>query len=147
MFGVEYDMVESWQPIFEMSIPLTCGVSLGDMEHAMSHTLTLPDELYVKLAEGAAERGLTIESLLAFVSELVSQPDRRKLKDGERSRSIERLFAKYSAAGLTEQELARLDRLIGLDYDQANVRADRLISAKNGPGSVRQEKSGKRSRK
>ena len=33
----------------------------------MSQTLTLPDELYRKLAQGAADRGLAIEALLDFV--------------------------------------------------------------------------------
>ncbi len=58
----------------------------------MSQTLTLPDELYVRLAKGAAQRGLTIESLLAFVSEIVLLPSRPTARDRQRSECIERLF-------------------------------------------------------
>ncbi len=64
----------------------------------MSQTLTLPDELYVRLAKGAAQRGLTIESLLAFVSEIVLLPSRPTARDRQRSECIERLFEKYRAA-------------------------------------------------
>jgi hypothetical protein len=109
----------------------------------MSQTLTLPDELYVKLAQGAAERGMTIESLLARVSELVTSPTSPTQRDRERSLLIERLFAKNNEGGLTDQDRAELDRLIDVDYQEANIRADRLIAAK---GS-RHEKSGKRPRK
>jgi hypothetical protein len=110
---------------------------------AMSQTLTLPDELYVKLARGAAERGLTIESLLARVSELVTSPESPTQRDRERSLLIERLFAKYDEGALTDQDRAELDRLIDADYQEANVRADRLIQAKKS----RHEKSGKRPRR
>jgi hypothetical protein len=100
----------------------------------MSQTLTLPDELYVRLAKGAAERGLTIETLLAFVSDLVLLPSRPTERDRQRSNCIERLFKKYRAGGLTEQDRAELDRLIDVDYQEATARADRLIAAKRSAG-------------
>ena len=96
----------------------------------MSQTLTVPDELYLKLTRGAAERGLTVESLLAFVSELIVLPDRPTKRDRERIRRIERLLARYRSGPLTEKDRAELDELIDADYQQANARADRLIAAK-----------------
>src|SRR5947209_4922315 len=101
----------------------------------MSQTLTLPDELYVKLERGAAERGLTIESLLAFVSDIVLLPSRPTPQDRQRSQCIERLLNKYGAGGLTEQDRAELDRLIDMDYQEASARADRLIAATRSAGS------------
>jgi hypothetical protein len=95
----------------------------------MSQTLTLPDELFDKLARGAAQRGLTMEGLLAFVSELVVMPDQPSERDRQRSRRIERLLAKYRAGSLTEQDRADLDQLIDADYREAIARADRLIAA------------------
>ena len=109
----------------------------------MSQTLTLPDELYVKLAHGAAERGLTIESLLACVSDLVTSPKQPTQRDRERSLLIKQLFAKHSEGDLTDQDRAELGQLIDVDYQAANARADRLISAK----LSQHEKSGKRPRK
>jgi energy-coupling factor transporter ATP-binding protein EcfA2 len=96
----------------------------------MSQSLTLPDELFNKLAHGAAQRGLTIEALLAFVSDLVVLPDRPTAQDRQRQRRIERLLAKYQAGSLTALDRAELDRLIDADYQEANARADRLIAAK-----------------
>ena len=96
----------------------------------MSQTLTLPDELYVKLAQGAAERGLTIESLLACVSDLVTPPKQPTQRDRERSLLIEQLFAKHSEGDLTDQDRAELWQLLDVDYQEANARADRLIPAK-----------------
>jgi hypothetical protein len=120
-------------------------------ELPMSQTLTLPDELYVKLAKGAAERGLTIESLLAFVSDLVLLPSRPTQRDRQRSHCIERLLSKYGEGGLTAQDRAELDRLIDADYGEASARADRLIAAKKSAGasgaSSQPEKSAKRPRK
>lgn len=117
----------------------------------MSQTLTLSDELYVRLAKGAAERGLTIESLLAFVSDLVLLPSRPTERDRQRGDCIERLFEKYRAGGLTEQDRAELDRLIDVDYQEANAHADRLIAAKRSAGDsdprTRPEKFAKRPRK
>jgi hypothetical protein len=88
----------------------------------------LPDELFDKLARGAAQRGLTIETLLAFVSEWVV-PNRPTGDDQERSRRIERLLAKYSAGSLKAHDRAELDNLIDADYQAAAARADRLIAA------------------
>ena len=96
----------------------------------MSQTLTLPDDLYHKLSQGAAERGLTIESLLTFVSDLVAVPDHTTARDRERSRRIEHLLTKYRSGPLTEQDRAELDQLIEVDYQEACLRADRLIAAK-----------------
>src|SRR5439155_367202 len=96
----------------------------------MSHNLTLPDELFDKLAQGAGQRGMTIGSLLAFVSEFVRLPEQRTERDQERSRRIERLLAKYRAGPLTEQDRVDLEHLIDADYQDAIARADRLIAAK-----------------
>jgi hypothetical protein len=101
----------------------------------MSRSLTLPDELFDKLAQGASQRGLTIEALLAFVSELVRLPERPTERDHERSRHIERLLARYRAGPLTEQDRADLEHLIDADYQDAIARADRLIAVKKS-GSV-----------
>jgi hypothetical protein len=124
----------------------------------MSQTLTLPDELYVKLAHGAEQRGLTIEALLAFVSEAVVAPEHASKRDQKRSRRIEGLLAKHRAGRLSQEALADLEALIDMDYRQAIARADRLIGARKKrradelpnlgaaqvPGSSR--KAGKRSR-
>ena len=93
----------------------------------MSRSLRLPDELFNKLAQGAAQRGLTIEALLGFVSELVATPDQPTERDRERSRGIERLLAKYRAGPLTHEDRADLDRLIDLDYREAVARADEEV--------------------
>jgi hypothetical protein len=89
----------------------------------------LPDELVDKLARGAAQRGLTLETLLAFVSEWIAVPEHPTADDRERSRRIERLLAKYSAGSLKERDRAELDSLIDVDYQAATTRADRLIAA------------------
>src|SRR5580765_8076250 len=97
-------------------IPLSSWASGSSQEVVpMSRSLTLPDELFNKLAQGAAQRGLTVEALLAFVSELVLMPDQPTERDRERSRRVERLLAKYRAGPLTEQDRADLDRLIDVD--------------------------------
>jgi hypothetical protein len=100
---------------------------------AMSQNLILPDELFNKLAHGAARRGLTIEALLGFVSELVELPDRPTQRDRERQRRIERLLAKYKAGPLTAKDRTELNQLIDADYHEAIARADRLIAAKESP--------------
>jgi hypothetical protein len=97
---------------------------------SMSRNLTLPDELFNKLARGAAQRDLSVEALLAFVSELVVLPDQPTAHDRKRYDRIERLFAKYRAGPLTAPDRTELDRLIDADYQEANARADRLIAAK-----------------
>jgi hypothetical protein len=101
----------------------------------MSRSLTLSDELFDKLAQSASHRGLTIESLLAFISELVRLPERPTERDQERSRHIERLLIKYRAGPLTEQDRADLDHLIDADYQEAIARADQLIAVKKS-GSI-----------
>ncbi len=96
----------------------------------MGQTITLPRDLYVKLAHGAAGRGLTIEALLAWISELLILPDRPTKRDRERSRRIERLLASYRLGPLTDADRDELNKLIAADYHQARARADRLIAAK-----------------
>jgi hypothetical protein len=96
----------------------------------MSQTLNLPDGLYLKLAQGAADRGLTIESLLTFVSDMMVMPDRPTQSERARSRSIDRLLTRYGTGPLTEKDRAQLDQLIDADYHAASTRADRLIAAK-----------------
>jgi hypothetical protein len=122
----------------------------------MSQSLTLPDELFAKLSLGAAQRGLTLEALLAFLSELVVLPDQPTKRDRERSRRIEQLLAKFRAGALTEQDRVALDDLIDTDYQEAIRRADRLIAAKQAhrktpPARVPHDRSspkpGNRSRK
>jgi hypothetical protein len=95
----------------------------------MTRSLTLPDELFNKLANGAAQRGLTLEALLTFVSDLVALPNRPTERDLERGRCIERLLAKYRNGPLTDGDRADLDRLIDADYREAVARADRIIAA------------------
>ncbi len=96
----------------------------------MTQTLNLPSEVYRKLARGAAERGMTIELLLTFVSELVAVPDRPTEQDRQRNDRIERLLDRFRAGQLNAQDGAELDQLIAADYHAANARADRLIEAK-----------------
>src|SRR5438552_5057730 len=98
------------------------SVSFGGrspLRHPMTQALRLPGEVYRKLSQGAAERGMTIESLLTAVSELVAKPGTR-----QRSRRIERLFARFRAGRLSAEARAELDNLIGADYQQANMMAD-----------------------
>jgi predicted GIY-YIG superfamily endonuclease len=92
----------------------------------MSQILILPDELYLKLSQGAAERGLTIEELLGFVSALRAVPDRAT----ERSRRIDRLLARYGRGKINEKDCAELNHLIDADYQAASACADKLIAAK-----------------
>jgi hypothetical protein len=99
----------------------------------MSQSLTLPDELFNKLAHGAAQRGLTVEGLLAVVSELVVLPERPTRRDQQRSRRIERLFGRYRSGTLAAEDRAELDRLIDADYQEAIARADHLLAAKQPP--------------
>jgi hypothetical protein len=102
----------------------------------MSQTLTLPDELYVKLAHGAEQRGLTIEALLAFVSEAVVTPGHATERDQKRRRRIEGLLAKHRAGPLPQKDRAELGALIDADYREAIARADRLIAAKRRRGDA-----------
>jgi hypothetical protein len=104
----------------------------------MTQTLTLPGEVYRKLAQGAAERGMSVESLLTFVSELVVTPERPTEQDQQRSDCIERLLDRFRAGQLSAQDTAELDQLIAADYQAANSRADRLIQAKQRPARGKQ---------
>jgi hypothetical protein len=99
----------------------------------MSQSLKLPDELYNKLAKGAMQRGLTIEALLTFVSELVVLPERPTPRDRERQNRVELLLAKYRSGPLSAQDRAELDRLIDEDYSEAIARADQLIAIQKAP--------------
>ncbi len=96
----------------------------------MTRTLSLSDELYNNLAQEAASRGITVESLLAAVSRLMVMPEKPTARDRERSRRIERLFDKDRAGRVTDKDREILDRLIDEDYEAAIARADRLIAAK-----------------
>jgi hypothetical protein len=118
----------------------------------MSQTLTLPDELYVKLAHGAEQRGLTIEALLAFISEAVATPDQASERDLARNRRMERLLAKYQAGPLTHEDRVELESLIDGDYRAAVARADRIIAARKkrrvgGPSTHRPTRDSGSSRK
>jgi hypothetical protein len=111
----------------------------------MSETLSLPSEVYRKLAQGAAERGMTIESLLQAVSELVVVPDRPTERDRHRSDRIDNLLDRFRAGQLKAEDRRELDQLIGADYQAANARADGLIAAKE-RGARNGRPAGKRSR-
>jgi hypothetical protein len=90
--------------------------------------------------EGAAQWGLALEALLAFISELVARPEQPTVRDQQRSRPIERLLARYRPGSLMEEDRAEMNRLIDTDYREAIARADRLIKAKecnlSSPGSA-----------
>src|SRR5947209_13051604 len=113
----------------------------------MTETLTLPADVYRKLAQGAAERGMTIESLLIAVSELVATPDQPKERDRQRRQRIERLFERFRAGRLNAADREELNHLIGADYQEANARADKVINAKKSRTANGTANSGKRSRK
>jgi hypothetical protein len=96
----------------------------------MHQTLSLPGDVYRKLADGAAQRGMTIESLLVAVSELVALPDQAGEQDRRRTARIEKLFDRFRSGQLSANDRAELDRLIDADYRAATERADRRISGK-----------------
>jgi hypothetical protein len=106
------------------------GLANGQKVLRMSQILTLPDALFNKLAEGAAQRDMTMERLLSFLSELVVMSDQPTERDRERNRRIEELMDKYRTGPLTEEDRANLDNLITSDYQAAMARADRLIAVK-----------------
>ena len=113
----------------------------------MTQTLKLSGEVYRKLVQGAAERGMTIESLLTVFSDLVVLPDQPTDADRRRSRAIENLLDRLRAGQLNADDRGELDALIETDYQAANARADGLIRAKqrrsgNGHPSSR-KRSGK----
>lgn len=93
----------------------------------MSQTVTVSSEVYRKLAKGAAERGMTVQSLLAAVSDLIASPRRPTKSDRHRSERIEKLFDRFRAGQVTAGDREDLGRLIDADYQEANVRADRMI--------------------
>jgi hypothetical protein len=96
----------------------------------MSQSLTLPGQVCRKLAQGAAERGMTVETLLTALSELVVLPVKPTAEDRQRSERIEALLDRFRAAKLMGQDPRTLDQLIDADYQAANTRADRLVRAK-----------------
>ena len=96
----------------------------------MTETLALPSEGYRKLAQGAAERGMTVEALLQAFSELVVAPGRPTKRDRQRTERIDDLLDRFRAGQLKAADRQELDQLIGDDYRAANARADRLIAAK-----------------
>jgi hypothetical protein len=98
----------------------------------MNQTLQLPGEVYRKLAQGAAERGMTIDALLAAVSELVVLPAQPTEQDRQRSERIDKLLDRFRSGHLNPDDRAELDQLIDADYQSANARADLLIGAKQG---------------
>ena len=96
----------------------------------MTQTLTLPGQVYRKLAQGAAERAMTVETLLAAISELVVLPDQPTDEDRQRSKRIENLLHRFRAGQVTAHDRRELDQLIDADYQAANARADELIRSK-----------------
>jgi hypothetical protein len=96
----------------------------------MSQTLTLPGDIYRKLVQGAAEHGMTVESLLAAVSEMVTPPKTATEEDRRRSARIERLVERFRRGRFSADDRAELNQLIDADYQAATARADRLIRAK-----------------
>lgn len=96
----------------------------------MTETLELPRDVYRKLAQGAAERGMTIQSLLTAVSELVVLPEQPTQRARQRSKHIDKLLGQFREGRLEAKGRRILDHLIEGDYQAANTRADRLISAK-----------------
>jgi hypothetical protein len=101
----------------------------------MTRTVTLPGDVYRKLAHGAAERGMTIESLLTAVSALVDIPDQPTERDRQRADRIETLFNRIRSGNLNAGDRDELDQLIGADYRSANERADTLIGANRTRGA------------
>jgi hypothetical protein len=118
---------------------MAAGLSFGTAEHVvMNQTLKLPGDVYRKFAQGAAERGMTVESLLEAISDLVVVPEQATEQNRNRSARIERLLNRLQAGQANAGDRAELDRLIDADYQAATERADRLISAKGrGPRNGR----------
>jgi hypothetical protein len=98
---------------------------------SMTRTLTLSSEVYRKFAQGAAERGMTIESLLAAVSDLLVLPDMPSEVERQRQRRIESLLNSARKGQLVANDRVKLDALIAADYESENARADALIRAKD----------------
>ena len=73
---------------------------------------------------------MTVETLLAALSELVALPDQPTDEGRQRSDRIENLLDRFRARQLTAHDRRDLDELIDADYQAANARADELIRAK-----------------
>jgi hypothetical protein len=99
----------------------------------MDQTLTLSGEVYERLARGAAEHGMTVESLLACVSRLIVSPADASKRDRLRSESIARLLDRFRAGALNSADHVQLGQLI--DDDAAIARADERIRAKKSRAS------------
>jgi hypothetical protein len=100
----------------------------------MSQTLVLPDDVYRKLTQSAARRGLTVEAWLQAVTDAAQAPPAVE-NDRRRGRAIERLLAKCRAGSVTKNERTKLDQLIDEEYRIAVERADARIAAKHGGGT------------
>lgn len=107
----------------------------------MSQTLTLPSMVYRKLARRAAERGMTVEALVTRFADVVALPDQPSKRDRQRSARIGRLLDRFRTGELDADDREELDALIGLDYEEANARADRLIAKRNKGRNGRSRKS------
>lgn len=101
----------------------------------MDQTLTLSGEVYERLARGAAEHGMTVESLLGCVSRLIVSPADASKRDRLRSESIARLLDRFRAEALRPADHVELSQLIDDDYDAAIARADERIRAKKSRAS------------
>jgi hypothetical protein len=88
----------------------------------MSKSISLPDEVFQKLQQGAANHGMTVEKMLATFSDIVT--------NRERCNRIEILFDKLRSANLSQADRAELNHLVDLDFEYAIARADRLIASK-----------------
>jgi hypothetical protein len=98
--------------------------------HVMNQSLTLPGDVYRKLAQAAAEHRMTIESFLTCISELVVVPNQPTPHDLEKCERIEGLLQRLRTGELGAEDRGELDRLVHEDYQAANARADQLIRAK-----------------
>ena len=114
----------------------------------MSKTLVVSDDVYQRLASGAALRGLTVKSLLRHMSEIVVPRVPTTAEDRRRGEAIERLSNKYQDGPLSSAELGELDRLIDRHYEVAIARAKKLIAEKERAAKRRQNgsKGGRQSR-
>jgi hypothetical protein len=111
----------------------------------MSQTLVLPDDVYEKVTQSAAKRGLTVEAWLKLVSE-AAQRSPTAQRDRQRGRDIERLLDKCRAEKATDDDRAELDRLIDEEYRAAVGRADARIAAKRASAGAPRKPSRRSSR-
>ena len=96
----------------------------------VTQTITLPTEVHRKLAQGAAERGMTIESLLTAVSEVVATSDIATEVDRQRHERIEKLLDHFRSGQIDAGDRRELDDLIQADYRSAIARAEGVIKSK-----------------